>query len=215
MGNCYIVRKTGGLSDTPTPTSLLPSEYTQLSYIICSSDTQATGFGFVDRYYATIMYPGFVIKSVIKPFNTERNYQYLFGNDTGYKFGLSTFFDTIGDCHYDSYYNTSLLGINESLNYDTVYTKMSCENYGVNIGYIDSSNKFFYGKIYNIHFAELSYDESYNNFRINTIVNFIPAKRNSDNAIGMYALGDAEIGSGGLINQFYTSTTGLDFTSDE
>lgn len=190
MGNCYIVRKGGvGGSSEQEWDETLPSGYTKLTYVICPSSSSSTGFNLpISLYNGDII----ISKTIC-----------LTAKDEASIYGYPSVFEL--------YYNNNLNFVKDMsltiLNQDTtvipniVSTKFTANNSTINIGYYRKDQYIFNGKIYNIKAGRLASD-----LTVNKVFNLVPAKRNSDNAIGLYEK---------VTNTFYTSTTGLAFTSDE
>lgn len=186
MGNCYIVRR-GNISNGDHDN--LPTGYTRLSYVLCPSTTQTAGFNL------PIPIPsGSIIISETSCLNVDSDEAAIYGYS-----GSCELYYSLGDVA--AYSNIRMLEKNLTVIPNIVKVKANTDIPQINIGYYRSGLYVFNGRLYSFKAAKLSTD-----LTVDIFINLIPAKRNSDNAIGLYEL---------VTDTFYVSTSEIDFESDE
>ena len=176
----------------------LPDGYTQLDHIICPSTTEPCGFE-ITSY--TQRKQGDIHELTIEPLridSVERAFAgidddiELYINPTGSKFAV--WCSTSGDAV--SLQNATSMTLSKI----TLKVLINATKTGNlwSIGYYASDRYAYNGKIYRYKI----YRAYGNNTAVSLIYDFIPAKRNSDDKVGMYdAVNDV----------FYYSATGTDF----
>lgn len=189
MGDCYISRRGGVSSSEQEWDETLPSGYTKLTYVICPSSSSSTGFNLpISLYNGDII----ISKTICLTAKEEAS---IYGYPSVFELYYNNNLDFVKDM------SLTILNQDTTTVPNIASTKFTERSSTINIGYYRKGQYIFNGKIYNIKAGRFASD-----FTVNKVFNLIPAKRDSDNAIGLYEK---------VTNTFYTSTTGLAFTSDE
>ena len=170
----------------------LPDTYEQLEYVTLNGYT-----GFVMLNYA--LAGGDIVEAYTAPFAESLSGEHAFFASSGY----------IEGCYQDGSLTvwgsgcTDLIGSRQA----TANTKylsriqMTYANTGFTIGYYNGSI-YFFGKIYSLAIIRPTKDQSGTEVGSVKLLDFVPAKRKSDNKVGLYD----------MVNQvFCISTTGTDF----
>ena len=175
----------------------LPSEYEQLEYIICPSFSAQAGFSIAESI------PNNTIFDFTTALTESTNSEIAFG---GYSTG-NTY-----ELYYKNMQGTLYGAINDlngfagkSIQINTPYRMIARANTpynlnGINIGYYRLNDYKFKGIIYHAkiyNFVNVGVGD-----KENVLYEFYPAKRKSDNKIGMYER---------VNDVFYSSTTGTEF----
>lgn len=175
-------------------TPQLPDAYEQLDYIICPSQSSQAGF----RFSTSI--PQSSIIDFTAALLADQSGEIAFGgSSSGNSWEL--YFQSMQGQTYGAIQDIN--GFKKAIQLDTPYRAIALSiNWldGINIGYYRLNQYIFKGKIY--HAKIYNYWNNDVGDSENVICEFIPAKRLSDNKIGMYER---------ISNAFYSSTTGTEF----
>jgi hypothetical protein len=171
----------------------LPDTYEQLEYVTLNGYT-----GFVMLNYALLS--GDIVEAYTAPFAESLSGEHAFFASSG----------NIEGCYQDGNLTTwgngcvDLIG-SRPATANTKYLsriQMTYCNEDFTIGYYNSSSIYFFGKMYSLTIIRPSKDQSGTEVGSVKLLDFVPAKRKSDNKIGLYD----------MVNQvFCVSTTGTDF----
>ena len=170
----------------------LPDTYEQLEYV-----TQNGYTGVVMLNYA--LAGGDIVEAYTAPFAESLSGEHAFFASSGY----------IEGCYQDGNLTTwgsgctDLIG-SRSATANTKYLsriQMTYANTGFTVGYYNGSI-YFFGRIYSLTIIRPTKDQSGTEVGSVKLLDFVPAKRKSDNKVGLYD----------MVNQvFCVSTTGTDF----
>lgn len=174
----------------------LPDAYEQLDYIICPSFSASAGFSISDAM------PGYTIIDFTVSLIESTNSEIAFGGYNGgnkYEFYVKNMTGAVFSNAID------LNGFSKSMQINTPYRLISMgTNWagisGISIGYFRIDAYIFKGRIH--HVKLFNYENVGVGDTENVLYEFYPAKRKSDNKIGMYER---------VNDVFYSSTTGTEF----
>ena len=175
----------------------VPDGYEQLDYIVCPSFSAQAGF----RISETI--PSGTIIDFISALSESTNSEVAFGgNGSGYTYEF--YYETMKCLVWGSTAKdmNNISGTNAQINtpYRFIGQIQNANPSGLNIGYYDVGRLIFKGRIYKVkvyNFANMGVGDTEN-----VLYELYPAKRKSDNKVGMYER---------VNGVFYPSTTGTDF----
>lgn len=184
MGTCYIVRKGGGAAESSGGNAhTLPSEYTQIDYLICGQGNEVSGFSL----YNCAITVGDILEAITTTSETTSE---------------SAFF---GGTSLEAYYNNGSLNGYSALTYDsnnaeliengTLTKNTSLFHFSSSaaepfyIGYYQPVRYPYYGRIYSIRIFRYLKDVSgVATEQEELVIDLIPCIKNEDNTVGLFDL---------------------------